>query len=203
MLFTAIPFVCLLFSGQVAASPLSKAPVSKRTDSLSLNSWGGFSSLDGFDDFNGVDNFRGHNDVETVIIQETQVVCSSLPVRVIQQQLAILREVAKQILTTQICEVEVQTIVLQQFSSGFDDFSGDLLRHSGNQVGFDPNVAGLLNSLVNDNGSLNRNDFGFLGSQIGGSKVVPNSNWNDESSPDSVQAALDAARKAAGNGNGQ
>jgi hypothetical protein len=202
MLFTAaIPFVFLIFSGQVAASPLTKAPVSKRTDSL--NSWGGFSSLDGFDDFNGVDNFSGRNDAETVVIQETQVVCSSLPVRVIQQQLAILQEVAKQILTTQICEVEVQTIVFQQFSSGFDNFSGDLSRQSGKQVGFDPNVAKLIGSLINDDGSLNRNDFGFQGNQIGGSKVVANSNWNDESSPASVQAALNAALQAAGINNGQ
>lgn len=63
---------------------------------VSLSGWGGFSSLDGFDNFNGIDNFDGSNSAQVVVVQEQQLVCQTVQVEVIQQQLVILQEFAKQ-----------------------------------------------------------------------------------------------------------
>lgn len=121
------------------------------------------------------------------------------------------------IITQQICEVEVQTIVLEQFSSGMFAFSKDVQRQTTRQVGFDESISSKISQITNEDGSINASDFGFSGlyrysllcglyvltltsgSDVGNSTVVPQgSNWNDATSPASVQAALDAAKAAGG-----
>lgn len=52
----------------------------------------------GFDDFYGVDNFRG-SDFEQTFVQETEtqteIVCHSESIEIIQQRLLVLQEMAK------------------------------------------------------------------------------------------------------------
>ncbi|KAG7451147.1 uncharacterized protein BT62DRAFT_401412 [Guyanagaster necrorhizus] len=194
------PFVLVLaLASVVLSSPLWQRREIRRNADVSLSNWGGFQSLNGFDDFNGVGNFDGSNNVQTVVVQEEQTVCEVQSIEVIQQKLVVLREMVKKVITEQICEVEVQTIVLEQFSSGIGSFSSDLLRQSGRQVGFDSNVASKISQLVNEDGSLSSSDLGFSGSDVGNNTVVAaGSNWNNTTSPSSVQSALTAAQAAAG-----
>lgn len=67
------------------------------------------------------------------------------------------------IVTQQICEVEVQTIILSQLEFGIRDFGRDVRRESNRQVGFDQDIAALLALLLNQDGSINVNDYGFDG----------------------------------------
>lgn len=62
---------------------------------VSLDSWGGFQSLAGFDNFRGQDNYDGSKNDQVVVIQEETVVCETVQVEIIQQQLVILQEFAK------------------------------------------------------------------------------------------------------------
>ena len=102
------------------------------------------------------------------------------------------------VILEQICEVEVQSIVIEQFSSVFSSFSEVISRESDFDVGFDQNIAGLLEQLLNSDGSLSNNDLGFLGSSIGSNSVVVNGdNWNDQTSPASVSQARGLAQDAA------
>jgi hypothetical protein len=66
-----------------------------------------------------VDNFSGYHN--SIIVDEEQpvVVCHSQTVEVVQQQLAVIREYAKRIVTEQICEVEVQTVYVYSFTFAF------------------------------------------------------------------------------------
>jgi len=185
----------------VSAKPL---PVSRdlavRGGSYSFNGWGGFSSMDNFDNFFGSENFCGSVSTQTVVTeteQESVVVCHSQSIEIIQQRLLVLQEMAKRIITEQICEVETQTIVFQQFTSSFSSFHADLSRSSGNQVGFDSNIAGNFGNIVGSDGSLTTNDLGFSGHDLGSSTVVPSgSNWNSNTSPASVGSAFNAAQSA-------
>lgn len=67
-------------------------------DSQSFDNWGGISSLSNFDNFYGVDNFRG-SEFEQTIVQETEtqteLVCHSESIEIIQQRLLVLQEMAK------------------------------------------------------------------------------------------------------------
>jgi len=77
---------------------------------------------------------------------------------------------------------------LDQFNSGFSNFGLDLSRISGRNIGFDSGIAALISQLVLSNGGINLKDFGFLGSNIGQQFIVPSgSNWNDNTSPQSVE----------------
>ena len=62
---------------------------------MSLSDWHGIPSLQGFDDFKVVSNFDGSKNRQVVVVQEKQVVCKTQRVKIIQQQLVILREMAK------------------------------------------------------------------------------------------------------------
>ncbi|KAF9002747.1 hypothetical protein BDQ17DRAFT_1306155 [Cyathus striatus] len=169
-----------------------------RTD-LSFNNWHGISSLSGFDNFYGSDNFDGfsHSVSQTIVEHDSELVCHSLSVEIIQQRLLVLQEMAKRIITEQICEVETQTIVFQQFHSSVGHFSDDLLRHSGRQVGFDRGIASHFSSIVEQDSSLSVDDFGFSGHDFGSQFVVPTgNNWNDEFSPVSVGSAFQATQFA-------
>jgi hypothetical protein len=150
-----------------------------------------------FDDFYGKDNFGGGNN-EIIVIQEEVIVCQSLDARIIRQQLRILQELAKQIISTQICEVEVQTIVLVEFNNDMDNYKKDVKRESGGkQPSYDKDIAGKYGNLKKDDGSLNQDDLGFSGSDVGKNSVVPQgNNWDDASGPQRVGEASDAADKA-------
>jgi len=148
----------------------------------------GISSLSNFDGFFGSGNFNGdHN--QQVIIKEKTVECKQIDVTLIQQRLTVLRELVKKVIVEQVCEVEVQTVVLEQFRSGMKSFSDDVQHKSSRQVSYDQSVTSLLSQLQNSVGSLSSNDLGFSGSSVGKSSIMSNgTNWNDQSSPNSVGA---------------
>ncbi|KAG7086499.1 hypothetical protein E1B28_002452 [Marasmius oreades] len=180
------------------ASPLASKPafaLAARTDH-SFDGFNGISSLDNFDNFYGVGNFH-HAVFDQVVVHEQEVVCHTQVIEVIQQRLVVLQEMAKRIITEQICEVETQTVVFSQFHASLGNFYSDLRRQSGKQVGFDDKIAGKFPDLVQSDGSLSTNDLGFTGSEVGSNTVVPaGSNWNDNTSPNSVDSAYFAAQSA-------
>jgi len=116
----------------------------------------------------------------------------------VQQKLAILQELAKRIITEQICDVTTQTIVLAQHNGALEVFRDDIQRKTvARQVGFDESIANKITNIVNPDSSLSSEDLGFLGKDVGNNTVVPQgNNWNDTSSPALVQSALDAANNA-------
>jgi len=185
----------------IAASAMVLGAVSTpiaRGHSVSFDNWGGYSSLSGFDNFYGSNDFSGSSYSTTVIEQQEEVVCHSESVEVIQQRLLVLQEMAKRIITEQICEVETQTIVFEQFRSSMSSFSSDLMRQSGRSVGYDSGISGHYGDLVSSDGSLSSNDLGFSGSDLGNNYVsVGGSNWSSQSSPMSVGAAYNDASYAA------
>jgi len=136
-MFSKIVTSLLLVSGLTASVTAKPVRVNRglalRT-SPSFNNWGGHASLSNFDNFYGVDNFDGshfsQSVVETVEHEQT-LVCHTEQIEVIQQRLVVLQEMAKRIITEQICEVETQTIVFEQFHSSLGGFSSDLRRSSG------------------------------------------------------------------------
>lgn len=102
------------------------------------------------------------------------------------------------IITEQICEVETQIIVFEQFSASISSFSSDLLRQSGRSIGYDSEISSYYGSLVNSDGSLSSGNLGFSGQDLGRQYAsVQGSNWNSQTSPSSVGAAYSAARSAA------
>ncbi|KAJ3770003.1 hypothetical protein FB446DRAFT_647747 [Lentinula raphanica] len=165
---------------------------------FSFDNWGGISSFSGFDNFYGVDNFSGIVSDQVVVEQQEEVVCHTVDIEIVQQKLLVLQEMAKQIITEQVCEVETQTVVFQQFLSSCSHFSSDLLRTSGHQVGYDSAIVSHYGSFFNADGSLSTYDLGFSGSDVGQSVVVPSgSNWNIATSPVSAGNAFNAALSAA------
>jgi len=174
------------------------SPIVKRTSytPVSFNNYGGYGSMSNFDDFYGSDNYSGfHNTIS--VSHEKEVVCHSQSVEVIQQQLAVLREYVKKVVTEQICEVEVQTVVYTQFVSGMHDFSSDLTRKSGRSVGYDSSIASHIGSIHDSSGEISSSDLGFKGSDIGSNYVSPSgSNWNSDSSPSSVGNAYSLSSQA-------
>ncbi|KAJ7892886.1 hypothetical protein B0H14DRAFT_2335129, partial [Mycena olivaceomarginata] len=170
----------------------------------SFDNWGGISSLNGFDSFYGSDDFAHfHNFNQVVVKQDSELVCHSEQVTIIQQRLAVLQEMAKKIITEQICEVETQTVVFQQYYASLGGFSHDLGRSSNRhpelifmQAGYDHNIVSHYGDFYNSDGSLSTYDFGFSGHDIGSNYYVPTSNWNQDSSPSSVGSAYQAAQAA-------
>jgi len=101
------------------------------------------------------------------------------------------------IITEQICEVETQTIVFEQFHSSLGNFKHDLQRDSGSEGGYDSNIAGHYGNIVDGGGSLTTNDLGFKGQDVGSNySTIGGSNWNNSTSPQSVKSAEDAAKAA-------
>jgi len=206
-------FSLLSLTSEVIAKPLSyrreqaqlrrtapSLPLQARDNgSVSFNNWNNISALQGFDDFNGQSNFAGQNNQQKIVIQEVQTKCETVKIELVQQKLAILQELAKRIITEQVCDVQTQTIVLAQHNGALQVFSDTIQRKTvAKQVGFDQTVAQKISTIVNSDGSLSTSDAGFSGSDVGQNTVVPvGNNWNDTSSPDLVKAALDAATSAA------
>jgi len=196
--FTA-PFVAVALATGVMSSPLAfKSNNALAARGPSFNDWGGISSLSNFDNFYGSNDFAHLHDFhQTVVKQDSSLVCHSEQVVIIQQRLAVLQELAKRVITEQICEVETQTIVFQQYYASLGGFSHDLTRGSNRQVGYDYNVVSHYGDFYNSDGSLSNYNFGFNGSDIGSNYYVPTgSNWNQYSSPSSVGSAYQAAQAA-------
>jgi len=166
--------------------------------SVSFNNWNNISALQGFDDFNGQGNFDGSRNTQTIVIKEVETQCQTVQIEIVQQKLAILQELVKRIITEQICDVQTQTIVLAQHNGALQVFSDDIQRKTvTRQIGYDESVAQKITTLVNSDGSLSANDAGFKGSDIGNNTVVPTgNNWQNDTSPALVQAALAAATSA-------
>ena len=155
------------------------------------------SSFNGFDNFYGVDNFDSSVHFSQQIETSSQVVCHTQAIEVIQQRLLVLQEMAKRIVLEQVCEVETQTVVFQQFHASLGLFSNDLSRVSGHSVGFDSGIASHFGSICAADGSLTTDNLGFTGSDLGQhTVVVGGSNWNDGTSPASVGSAFGAANMA-------
>ncbi|KAF8158397.1 hypothetical protein B0H34DRAFT_674810 [Crassisporium funariophilum] len=196
-IFSTLIVASALVAG-VVSKPLPKNRLTARGD-VSFNNWGGFSSLSGFDNFYGSDNFEGSITSQTIVTEQSQeLVCHSESIEIIQQRLLVIQEMAKRIITEQVCEVETQTVVFEQFHASMGSFSHDLRRTSGHHAGFDSSISSHFNDIVSsDSSSLSTNDFGFSGKDVGSNTVVVGgSNWNDETSPASVGSAYSAARGA-------
>jgi len=199
MAFSLVKLVTLL---SLAAGSIAKPVASHRAArelsrrDQSFNNFDGRQSLSNFDDFNGNDNFDGSRN-QQIIIKEKKVVCEQIDVRVIQQKLTILREYIKRTLIEQVCEVETQTLVLEQFSSSVDNFSRDIRRQSNRQVSFDSSVSELFIELQDSEGNLSRNDLGFNGNDVGKNSVsYSGDNWNSGSSSQSVGNIWNASQNS-------
>jgi hypothetical protein len=92
----------------------SSVDVAKR-GTVSFNNYNNDPFLSNFDNFFGSNDFSNNNFEQIIIEEESQVVCETQSVGSIQQRLAIVGEVIREILTEQICEVESQVIVFEQF----------------------------------------------------------------------------------------
>ncbi|KAF9475647.1 hypothetical protein BDN70DRAFT_228337 [Pholiota conissans] len=190
-----IAIAAALIAG-VAAKPV---PVNQElaVRGFSFDNFHGISSFHGFDNFFGSDNFVGSFSTTEVSETSSELVCHSESIVIIQQRLLVLQEMAKRIITEQICEVETQTVVFEQFHASLGLFSSDLRRTSGRHVGFDSGITSHFSSIEASDSSLSTDDFGFTGHDLGSNYIVPSgSNWNPESSPASVGAAFSAAKSA-------
>ncbi|KAJ7455597.1 hypothetical protein B0H11DRAFT_2287533 [Mycena galericulata] len=194
----AAPFVAVALATGAMSSPLSYKSNNDLVarGSQSFNNWNGISSLDNFDNFYGASDFAHHNFHQVVVKQDSELVCHSESIEIIQQRLVVLQEMAKKIITEQICEVETQTIVFQQYYASLGGFSGDLTRSSGRYVGYDNSIASYYGDFYNSDGSLSTYDYGFNGSDVGSNYYVPSNNWNSYTSPSSVGSAYQAAQYA-------
>lgn len=201
-LATALIVALSAFSTGVSATPLpasSGLVVRGGGGFHSFDSYDGLSSMSGFDNFYGSSNFdNSHFSEQSItVVKEKEVVCHSESIVIIQQRLLVLQEMAKRIISEQICEVETQTIVFEQFHSSLHGFSRDLRRDSGRSVGYDSDIASHFGSFYNSDGSLSSSDFGFSGSDLGRSYISPSgNNYDGSKSFASVANAYKAARSA-------
>lgn len=181
-----------------AVIPVESTGLVARGGSHSFDNYGGFSSMSGFDNFYGSDNFDNSDFSSSSIkvVKQSELVCHSESITIIQQRLLVLQEMAKRIITEQVCDVETQTIVFEQFHSSMHGFSRDLRRFSGRDVGYDSHISSYYGSFYNSDGSLSTSDFGFSGSDLGNSYVVPSGNNWGSNSQGSVNSAYSAARSA-------
>ncbi|KAJ6513267.1 hypothetical protein C8R45DRAFT_1088319 [Mycena sanguinolenta] len=231
---SAVVFVFSLLS-LTSAKPLSyrreealmlrNAPIMslQARDNVTFNNFNNISQLQTFDNFNGQGNFDGSKNGQTVVIKEVQETCQVVQIEVVQQKLAILQEIAKRIITEQICDVQVQTIVLEQHKGfatlslprrapltatvhrALEVFSDDIQRKQvTRQIGYDQSVAAKLTQIVNTDGTLSTSDNGFSGPDVGKNLVVPaGNNWDNSTGPGRVQSALSAAQSALNNTSSQ
>jgi len=193
--FSALFVAVALATGVTSAPAYKSNAIAARGQSF--NNWGGISSLDNFDNFYGSDDFAHTSSFHQVVVkQDSELVCHSEQVVIIQQRLAVLQEMAKKIITEQICEVETQTIVFQQYYASLGSFSHDLTHSSSRHAGYDNSIVQHYGDFYNSDGSLSNYDFGFSGHDIGSNTYVPSNNWNQNSSPSSVGSAYQAAQAA-------
>ncbi|KIJ28357.1 hypothetical protein M422DRAFT_189832 [Sphaerobolus stellatus SS14] len=150
--------------------------------------------MSNFDNFYGISNFAGVS--ETVVTDKT-VVCESQSVEIVQQYLAVIREYYKRIITQQICQVEVQTVVHDQFFSGCSSFFDDIRHISSRSVTFDHSISTQISSIHDSDGQCLTNDLGFTGSDIGRhSASIQGISWNDATDSISVNQAYGQVQMA-------
>jgi len=179
-----------------AQSKPSKITAKPQGKSMSFNGYNGLSSMSGFDGFNGAGNFDGSKNRQVIIEKQVEV-CHAEQIEIVQQRLAVIKEIAKRIVTELVCDVETQVIVFEQFHRGMGQFHNDMRRQNGRQGGYDSSVAGHVSHLVDASGNLTNDDLGFNGSDVGSQTVVPGgTNWNNSTSPGSTLSALNAAISA-------
>ncbi|KAF7327701.1 hypothetical protein MKEN_00349600 [Mycena kentingensis (nom. inval.)] len=164
---------------------------------VSFSSFQNITALRGFDDFEGAGNFRGERNQQVVVIQEVQTQCQDVQIQIVQQRLAILREVAKKIVTEHICNVETQTIVLAQHNGHLEVFREDIQRKTTRGIGFDQEIVSKFDQIFSQDGSLSVSDAGFTGIDIGKNLIVPSGNDWDEANSPQRQPSIDAAIEAA------
>ncbi|KAH9476552.1 hypothetical protein JR316_0010464 [Psilocybe cubensis] len=194
----ALTVAISVLSAGVSAAPTNTDLVA-RGGFHSFNGYQGLSSFHNFDNFYGADNFDNSHFSESSIsvVKEKEVVCHSQSITIIQQRLLVLQEMAKRIISEQICEVETQTVVFEQFHSSLHGFSRDLRRFSGRNVGYDSGILSHFNDFYESDGSLSVNDWGFSGHDLGNSYIVPSgNNWDNSRSFGSVGNAYRSARSA-------
>lgn len=101
------------------------------------------------------------------------------------------------IITEQICEVETQVIVFEQYYQSLGNFHGDLRRYSGYQAGYDSGITSHFSNIYGSDGSFCTDDWNFTGQDIGSETVVATgNNWSDQSSHRSVDSAYYTAKGA-------
>ncbi|THH09157.1 hypothetical protein EW145_g2209 [Phellinidium pouzarii] len=201
-ILVSVAAVAFATSGAIA-KPIS-SEMARRTGSVqsssapSFNNYMGISSMSNFDNFYGQNNFDGSQNEQTIIVQQQEVVCHTEEIEIVQQKLVVLMEVAKKIILEQVCQVEVQTVVIEQFNSQMSSFSNDIGHQSSKSASYDQNISGMLGQVMNSTGSLSNSNLGFNGTSVGNnSVVVSGNNWNDTTSPASVQMAKSLAKQAA------
>ncbi|KXN87281.1 hypothetical protein AN958_09013 [Leucoagaricus sp. SymC.cos] len=199
-MFAKLASTLLLASIFVVGIVAKPVPISRDISPrgfFSFNHWGGLSSFDNFDKFYGVENFDSSVHFSQVLETSSHLVCHTQAIEIIQQRLLVLQEMAKRIILEQVCEVETQTVVFEQFHASLGLFRNDLHRVSGHHVGFDSAIASHFGSITQTDGSLSVDNFGFTGLDLGShTAVVDGSNWSDLTSPASVSAAFGAAHRA-------
>jgi len=165
-------------------------------DGYSFNNYGGSNAMSGFDDWYGKGDFAHYKHFSPVVVSQStpELVCHSEKVKIVQQRLAVLQEMAKRIITEQVCEVESQTVIFQQYYASLGGFSHDMTRNSGRPVGYDHNIASHYESIWNSDGTLSNYDFNFTGTDIGSNYYSPSSNWDQNKSPSSVGSAYQQAQ---------
>lgn len=183
--------------------PFSLIYIARRTEVVSssapsFNNYMGLSSMSNFDNFYGQSNFDSSSN--TIIVEQKEVeVCHTEEIEIVQQRLAVIMEVAKEVILKQICEVEVQTIVLEQFSSQVSSFYGSVTHSSGSKpASYDQSISSKLGSIYSD-GSLSNSNLGFNGTDVGSNSSIPTNNWNNSTSYSTVGNAKALAQQAAGN----
>jgi len=185
----------ILATGAISKPVPQQTDLQSRSEAFPFNGYGGFQSLQGFDDFFGADNFLGNKN-EKIILPD-QFSCQSSDINKVQQQLFIFQENIKKLVLEHICEVEVQIIILQQFTGGFDNFFNDLNRFNGQQPGFDKEISKFGNQIFDVDGGFKDQDFGFNGKDIGKNIIIIiNDNWDDDRSPESAKSAFDISGQA-------
>ncbi|KAJ1307607.1 hypothetical protein OPQ81_001702 [Rhizoctonia solani] len=192
-LVTSSPIARRQYGEPASMTPRTLVPVTLGGVQIGFNDQGG-----NFDDFFGVGNFAGNLNQVTIIQQQQQLVCRSVDLIRVRQQLAVIQEFAKQIILQQVCEVEIQTVIIQQLNSQFVSFGQNVRRANGFAPSFDIVVAQKITEItqvISQGGNVAGLDLGFLGSDIGRNSVrIGGSNWNDTSSPASVGNAYNAAK---------
>jgi hypothetical protein len=194
---TLITVSALAISGTIASPPTSGSRLTRRDQgAYSLNNWGGISTLSNFDDFYGWNNYYGASNSYNYV-QGDPVTCHSQQVNIIQQRLALVHEMVKRVISEQICEVEGQALAYSQFYDSMGSYYDDITQSSGRYVGYDSAIVGHYGSLLESDGSLSWCDLQFTGQNIGSQYVkVGGYNWNNVTSPDSVQSAYSATQSA-------
>jgi hypothetical protein len=193
----AATLIVALSAFSVSAAPVAEANLVVRGYS-GFDDYGGISSFNNFDNFYGEGNFdNSHFSQSSItVVKEKEVVCHSESIVIIQQRLLVLQEMAKRIITEQVCEVETQTVTFEQFYSSLHGFSRDLRRDSHRDVGYDSGISSHFSNFYNSDGSLSNDDWGFSGSDLGSSYVVPSGNNWGSNSFSSVGNAYKEARLA-------